>query len=42
MQHGKHVLCEKPVALNKMEAQSMIETSREKGQFFMEAFLDAL
>ncbi|WP_299548330.1 Gfo/Idh/MocA family oxidoreductase [Seonamhaeicola sp.] len=38
MTHGKHVLCEKPIALNKAEANMMIETSKETGQFFMEAF----
>ncbi len=38
MKQGKHVLCEKPVALNKLEAENMIKTSKETGQFFMEAF----
>lgn len=38
MEHGKHVLCEKPVALNKKQAKRMIETSRKHQKFFMEAF----
>ena len=37
MQHGKHVLCEKPLALNAAEAAAIIETSRRTGRFFMEA-----
>jgi predicted dehydrogenase len=37
MQHGKHVLCEKPLSLNAKEATAMIETSRRSQRFFMEA-----
>ncbi len=37
MEHGKHVLCEKPLALNKKEARVMIEASQRTGKFFMEA-----
>ncbi len=37
MEHGKHVLCEKPLALNKKEATAMIETSKRTNRFFMEA-----
>ena len=37
MEHGKHVLCEKPLALNKKEATAMIETSQRTHRFFMEA-----
>ena len=37
MEHGKHVLCEKPLALNYKEATTMIETSRRTNRFFMEA-----
>lgn len=37
MQHGKHVLCEKPVAMNAKEAEQMTTTAREQGVFFMEA-----
>ncbi|WP_027392830.1 Gfo/Idh/MocA family protein [Aquimarina latercula] len=35
---GKHVLCEKPVALNKDQTLRMIEASRANNKFFMEAF----
>lgn len=34
---GKHVLCEKPFAINTAEAEEMITTAREKGLFLMEA-----
>jgi predicted dehydrogenase len=34
---GKHVLCEKPFAINAREAAEMIETARAKGVFLMEA-----
>jgi predicted dehydrogenase len=37
MEHGKHVLCEKPLALNRNEARAMIKTSKHTGKFFMEA-----
>lgn len=33
----KHVLCEKPFALNARHSQMMIETARSKGLFLMEA-----
>jgi predicted dehydrogenase len=36
---GKHVLCEKPAALNRAEAEAMIAAARENGVFFMEAFM---
>jgi predicted dehydrogenase/aryl-alcohol dehydrogenase-like predicted oxidoreductase len=36
---GKHVLVEKPMALNHAEAQQMIEAAREMGVFLMEAFM---
>ncbi|MCK8521747.1 Gfo/Idh/MocA family oxidoreductase [Aquimarina sp. D1M17] len=35
---GKHVLCEKPVALNFSETVKMVEASKTNGKFFMEAF----
>ncbi len=38
LQRGKHVLCEKPVALNHYEARQMIEAARSNNRFFMEAF----
>lgn len=34
---GKHVLCEKPMALNTAQAAEMIATAREHGRFLMEA-----
>jgi scyllo-inositol 2-dehydrogenase (NADP+) len=37
MKHGKHVLCEKPVASNKKELMRMIEASRENSVLLMEA-----
>ncbi|MCF6297927.1 MAG: Gfo/Idh/MocA family oxidoreductase [Flavobacteriaceae bacterium] len=37
MEHGKHVLCEKPLALNKKEAVAIFETSKRTNRFFMEA-----
>lgn len=36
---GKHILCEKPVALNLQQTQSMIEAARLHGVAFMEAFM---
>lgn len=38
MNHGKHVLCEKPVAINASQANEMVSISNEKKVFFMEAF----
>ncbi len=35
---GKHVLCEKPFAVNAKEAQVMIDCAREKNRFLMDAF----
>lgn len=37
MRHGKHVLCEKPLASNAMEVRSMIEASEEFNVALMEA-----
>ena len=37
LRSGKHVLCEKPFALNLQEAKSMIATSRSERRFVMEA-----
>ena len=36
LNHGKHVLCEKPLAMNYTEAKEMIEFAREKKLFLME------
>jgi predicted dehydrogenase len=36
---GKHVLVEKPMAMNSLEAVSMIEAAQRNGVFLMEAFM---
>ena len=36
LETGKSVLCEKPFALNEVEAQRMIDTARKRGLFLME------
>ncbi len=36
---GKHILCEKPLAMNAGEAAAMIDAAREAGVFLMEAFM---
>ncbi len=38
MNHKKHVLCEKPIAINAAEARQMVEASQRNKVFFMEAF----
>ncbi len=38
LQNKKHVLCEKPIALNFNDALQMIQASKENSTFFMEAF----
>ena len=42
MNHGKHVLCEKPLASNAAEARSMIETSQRHKVTLMEAMKPTL
>lgn len=37
MNHGKHVLCEKPMAVTAAEAESMIACAKQNGVFLMEA-----
>ncbi|MBV9688815.1 MAG: Gfo/Idh/MocA family oxidoreductase [Ktedonobacteraceae bacterium] len=36
---GKHILCEKPLAINYREAMSIIEAARRNDVFLMEAFM---
>src|SRR5262245_368363 len=36
---GKHVLCEKPLAMSAAVAQEMVDASREAGVLLMEAFM---
>lgn len=36
---GKHILCEKPAAMNRWEAMAVLEVVREHDVFFMEAFM---
>ncbi|HUR57725.1 MAG TPA: Gfo/Idh/MocA family oxidoreductase [Opitutaceae bacterium] len=38
-QHGKHVLCEKPLALHAAEAREMVAACRQHGVLLMEAFM---
>ncbi|SEO92844.1 Predicted dehydrogenase [Flavobacterium sp. CF108] len=38
IESGKHVLCEKPIALSYKDAERMIEASKKHNKFFMEAF----
>ena len=37
LDHGKAVLCEKPMAMNEREAREMVERARREGLFLMEA-----
>lgn len=37
LRHGKHVLCEKPFAINATQAQEMVDAARRAGLFLMEA-----
>ncbi len=37
LEHGKHVLCEKPLALNAAQAERMMQAAREKGLILLEA-----
>lgn len=38
LENGKHVLCEKPMALSYIDAERMVEASKKYNKFFMEAF----
>ncbi|NHF59222.1 Gfo/Idh/MocA family oxidoreductase [Flavobacteriaceae bacterium TP-CH-4] len=37
MEHGKHVLCEKPLGVNHGQVQNMVGTAKDKNVFLMEA-----
>lgn len=39
MKKGKHVLCEKPIAMNEKEAEEMFRVSEQTGMLLMEAFM---
>lgn len=39
---GKHVLCEKPLAINAAEGRLMVEAARESGRLLMEAMVSTL
>lgn len=36
LEHGKHVLCEKPMCLNEKQARKLIECARKKNLFLLE------
>lgn len=38
LEKGKHVLCEKPMAMSAAETEEMVAKAREKGLFLMEAY----
>ncbi|MGA9157873.1 MAG: Gfo/Idh/MocA family oxidoreductase [Candidatus Sulfotelmatobacter sp.] len=38
LREGKHVLCEKPMAMNEAEARSMVQTAEESGRTFGVAY----
>lgn len=37
LQHGKHVLCEKPMCMNEKQSKKLIEFAKQKNLFLMEA-----
>ena len=39
LRHGKHVLCEKPLALSLEQAQEMAAVAASEGRYLMEAFM---
>ena len=37
MEHGKHVLCEKPMGVNRQQTAAMLDMAKERQVYFMEA-----
>lgn len=37
LEHGKHVLCEKPLCMNQLDTTALLKLAKEKKLFFMEA-----
>lgn len=37
LENGKHVLCEKPLAMNEKQTKRLVDLARAKNLFFMEA-----
>lgn len=37
LEHGKHVLCEKPFTLNEKQTRKLVQIARERKLFLMEA-----
>lgn len=37
LEHGKHVLCEKPLTMNEKQAQKLISCAKQKKLFMMES-----
>lgn len=37
LEHGKHVLCEKPLTMNEKQTRRLIQIAKEKNLFIMEA-----
>lgn len=42
LQHGKHVLCEKPMCMNEKQSRQLIEYAKQKNLFLMEAIWSRL
>ncbi len=39
LKSGKHVLCEKPMAMNKQEVEEVLTVAKEQKKFFMEVYV---
>ena len=42
LEHGKHVLCEKPMTVNEEQAKELFALAKERGPAFDGSHLDAL